>query len=105
MDDLSILNCDNRDEPVVIERPARKNLAMHFIFEDHDAAICRAMDDECVAGVQIDRLPISGEAGHQIGSALNLHRPTWKVIAALEGCVLGKDIEIVIPIDKPTQPT
>jgi hypothetical protein len=59
MDDFSAFNCDNRDEPVVTRCAARKDLAMYFIFEDYDATILRAMDDKCIVGVQLDRLPIS----------------------------------------------
>ncbi len=39
MDDLSVLNRDDRDEPVVIGRSTRKNRAVHFVLENHDATI------------------------------------------------------------------
>src|ERR1700721_1437172 len=93
MHDFSTLNCHDRDEPVVIRLTSRKYLAMHFIFEDYDTAILRVMDNKGIARVKLDRPPISGEAGHQIGSPLNRHRPTWEVIAGLENCVFGKRIE------------
>jgi hypothetical protein len=57
MDDLPVFNCDNRDEPVVIVRTARENLAMHFIFEDHDATFRGAMNDQCIARMKLDRVP------------------------------------------------
>jgi len=54
MNDFSVLNRDDRDESVVIGRTARKNPAVHFVFEDHDATILRAMHNKCVAGVKLD---------------------------------------------------
>jgi hypothetical protein len=63
MRDLSFLNRHDRDEPVVIGGAIRKNLAVHFVFKDYDAAILRAVHDKCVAGVQLDRLAVSGETG------------------------------------------
>jgi hypothetical protein len=55
MRDLSFLNRYDRDEPVVIGRAGRKNLAVYFVFEDYDATILRAMHNKCVAGVKLDR--------------------------------------------------
>src|SRR4029077_21097370 len=43
MDDLSLLNRDHRNEPVVIGCAARKNLAVHFVFQNHDATIPRVV--------------------------------------------------------------
>src|ERR1700676_3632803 len=100
MHDLSALNCDNRDESVVIGSAIRKNSSVHFVFENHDATIPRAVHNKCVAGMKLDRLAVSGEASHQIGSTSNCQRPTGEVIAGLEECVFGKRIEIMIPINE-----
>src|SRR5258708_4203118 len=100
MNDFSVLNRDDRDEPVVIGHTARKNLAVHFVFEDYDATILRAMHNKCVAGVKLDRLAVSGEAIYQIGSSSNRQRPTGEVIAELEECVFGNRIEIMIAVNE-----
>src|ERR1700687_2310644 len=100
MHDLSFLNRYDRDEPVVIGHASRKNLAVHFVFEDHDATVLRAVHNKCVAGVKFDGLAISGEASDQIGSTSNCQRPTGEVIKELEVCVFGNRIEIMIAINE-----
>src|SRR6266852_989199 len=100
MNDFSVLNRDDRNEPIVVGRTARENFPVHFVFEDHDATILRTMHNKRVAGVKLDRLAVSGEASHQIGSSSNRQRPTGEVIAELEECVFGNRIEIMIAIDK-----
>src|ERR1700681_3767082 len=100
MDDLSVLNCDNLDESVVIGTTIRKNPSVHLVLEDHDATIPRAVHNKCVAGVKLDRLAVSGEASHQIGSTPNFQRPTGEVIPGLEECVFGNRIKIMIAINK-----
>src|SRR5690349_12649773 len=103
MDDLSVLNRDDRDEPVVIGCSTRKNRAVHFVLENHDATILRAMHHKCVTGVKLDRLAVSGEACHQIGATSYRRRPAWKVIARFEECVFGKRVEIVFAVYKSLQ--
>ena len=103
MDDLSVLNRDDRDEPIVIGCATRKNLAVHVVLKDHDATVLTAVHNKCVAGVKLDRLAVSREARHQIGSSSNRRGPTGKVVAGLEDCVIGKRIEIVFAIDESAQ--
>jgi hypothetical protein len=98
MDDLSVLNRDDRDEPIAIGCAARKNPAVHVVLKDHDATILRAVHNKCVAGVKLDRLAVSGEASHQIGASSNRRRPAGKAIARFEECVFGKRVEIVFAI-------
>jgi hypothetical protein len=62
---------------------------VHFILDD--PTVLRAVHNKCVAGVKLDRLAVSGEASHQIGSSLNRQRPTGEVIAELEECVFGNE--------------
>src|ERR1700730_16718710 len=100
MRDLSVLDRDNRDESVVIGGTIRQNPSVHFIFEDHDATVLRAVHNKRIARVKLDRLAVSGEASDQIGSTSNCHRPTREVIAELEECVFGNRIEIMIAINK-----
>src|SRR6202521_4237737 len=100
MDDLSVLDCDNRDESVVIGSTIGENPSVHLVLENHDATIPRAVHNKCVAGVKLDRLAVSGEASHQIGSTSNCQRPTGEVIAGLDECVFGNRIEIMIAIDE-----
>src|SRR2546429_7241820 len=100
--DFSVLNRDDRDESVVIGRTARKNPAVHFVFEDHDATILRAMHNKCVAGVKLDRLAVSREASHQIGSSANRQRPTRQVISELAECVFCNRVEIIVAINEST---
>src|SRR5712691_36378 len=103
MDDLSVLNRDDRDEPVVIGCCTRKNRAVHFVFENHDATIPGAVHHKCVAGVKLDRLAVSGEACHQIGASSYRRRPAGKGIARFEECVFGKTVEIVFAVNKSPQ--
>jgi len=49
MDDFSVFDGDDGDEAVVVRCTARKNFAVHLIFEDHDARVLGAMDLERVA--------------------------------------------------------
>ena len=79
MNDFSVINRDDRNEPVVVGRTARENFAVHFVFEDHDATILRTMHNKRVAGVKLDRLAVTREPSHQIGSPSNRQRPTGKV--------------------------
>ena len=39
MYDLSFLNSDDGDEPIVVRRTRRKYLSVNFVFEDHNATI------------------------------------------------------------------
>jgi hypothetical protein len=55
MNDFSVLNRDDRDEPVIIEGTIRKNPSVYLILEDHDATVLRAVHNKCVAGVKLDR--------------------------------------------------
>src|SRR5260370_39154279 len=96
MNDFSVLNRDDRDEPVVIGRTARKNFAVHFVLQDHDATILRAMHNKCVTGVKLDRLAVSREASHQIGSSSNRPGPTGKGISELQACVLSNRVGIMV---------
>src|SRR5271169_1039605 len=100
MNDFSVLNRDDRNEPVVVGRTARENFTVHFVFEDHDATIVRTMHNERVAGVKLDRLAVSGVAGDQIGSTSNSQRPAGKLISELEKCVFGNRVEIMVAINK-----
>ena len=43
MNDFSIFNRYDRDEPVVVRHTRRKNLTMYFVFKDDDMAAFRAM--------------------------------------------------------------
>src|SRR5216684_1536986 len=43
------------------------------------------MHNKRVAGVKLDRLAVSREASHQIGSSSNRQRPTRKTISELKG--------------------
>src|SRR5260370_40663437 len=95
MNDFSVLNRDDRNEPVVVGRTARENFPVHFVFEDHDTTILRTMHNKRVAGVKLDRLAVSREASHQIGSYSNRQRPTPKTISELEEYVLGTPGEII----------
>src|ERR1700721_4384155 len=101
MNNFSVFNRDDRNEPVVIGRTARENFAVHFVFEDHYATILRAMHNKCVAGVKLDRLAVSREASHQVGSSSNRQRPTGKAISELEECVFCDCVEIMVTIDEP----
>src|SRR5947207_14639996 len=100
MNDFSVLNCDDRNEPVVVGRTARENCPVHVVFEDDDATILRAMHHKRIAGAKLDRLAVSREASHQIGSSSNRERPTGKVIAELEKCVFGNRVEIMVAINE-----
>src|ERR1700722_11425020 len=100
MDDLSILNGDDGDQPVVVGRAGSKNLAVYFVFKNHDATILAGvrnswMHNERVAGVNMDTFAVSREAGDQIGASSNDERPAREVITGLEDCIVGKRVEVV----------
>src|ERR1700733_3084269 len=118
MDNLSVLNGDDGDQPVVVGRAGSQNLSVHFVFENHDAAILIGarntrvrntgvlnswVHNECVAGVKANTLAISGKAGDQICASSNDERPARKVITGLEDCIVGKRVEIMLAIDKSAQ--
>src|SRR5260221_14517947 len=103
MDDLSILNRDDRDEPVVIGSASRKNRAVHFVLENHDATIHGAVHNEGVTIVKLDRFAVSGEASHQIGAPSYCRRPSGNVIAGFEEHAFGKSVEIVFAVNKSPQ--
>jgi hypothetical protein len=103
MDDLSVLNRDDRDKPVVIGCATRKNRAVHFVLENRDATIPGAVHNKCVAGVKLDRLAVSRKACHQIGASSYHQRPAGKVIARFEECVFGKRVKIVFAVNKSAQ--
>src|ERR1700728_4403041 len=95
MDDLAVLNRDDRDESVVIGCTTRNNPAVHFVLKDHDTTILSTMYNECIARVKLDRLPVSGKAGDQTGASSNRYSPTREVITGLEDRVIGKRVEIM----------
>src|ERR1700676_2138486 len=103
MDDLSVLNRDDRDEAVAIGCASRKDRAVHFVLENHDAAISGSMHNKCVAGMKLNRLAVSSEAGHQIGAPSYCQRPPRKLIARFEECVFGERVEIVFAVNKSSQ--
>jgi len=51
--DLSVLNRDDRDEPV-IRRTIEQNPSVYFVLKNDDAAILSAMYKKCIAGVAFD---------------------------------------------------
>ena len=53
MNDLSVLNRDDRDEPVVVGCAARKNRAVHFVLENHNATVLTAVHNQRVAGAEV----------------------------------------------------
>jgi hypothetical protein len=83
--------------------PTRKHFAVHFVLKDHDATVLGAVHHKCFAGVKRDRLAVSREACHEIGSSSNRHWPARKVIAGLEDRVIGQRIEIMFAIKQPGQ--
>src|ERR1700685_2333539 len=103
MHDFSLLNCDDRDESIFVRAASGKDFAVDFIFEDDDATVLRAVHDESVGGVNLDRLAVSGKTRHQIGAPSNRCRPARKVIERLEDCVFGERVEIMIAVDQTAQ--
>jgi hypothetical protein len=100
MNDLSILHGNDRDEPVVIACAPGENSSVHFVLQDHDAIILRAVHNKCIAGVKLDRLAVSREGSHSVGSPSDGRRPTGEVIAGLKGCVFGECVEIVFTVNE-----
>src|SRR5258707_2395603 len=102
MNDFSVLNRDDRNEPVVVGRTARENFSVHFVFEDHDTTILRTMHNKRVAGVKLDCLAVSREASHQIGSASNCQRPTPKTKSEPHECAFGNRVALTVRTNKST---
>jgi len=73
---------------------------VHFVLENHDTTVLTAVHNKCVAGVQLDRLAVSGEACHQIGAPSYRRRPAGKVITRFEERFFGKRVEIVFAVNK-----
>jgi hypothetical protein len=108
MNNFSVLNCNDGDQPVVIGCAGSKNLAVYFVFEDYDASILTGvrnsgMHNEPVAGMNVNGFAVSREAGDQISASSNNERPAREVITGLEDCIVGKRVEIVLAIDKSAQ--
>jgi hypothetical protein len=101
--DLSILDRDDRNEPVVIARPVGEDASVYFVFKDDHATIPSPVNNKCIGGVKLDRFAVSREAGHQIGSSSDRRGPTRKVIAGFEDYVIGERVEIVFAINQPVQ--
>src|ERR1700733_2023651 len=103
MHDLSVVDRYDGDESIVVGRAGGKNCAVHFVLEDHDATILRVVHNKRVAGMELDRLAVSFEAGDQIGSTSNCRRPAWEVIAEFEECVIGNRVEIMFAVNEAAQ--
>jgi hypothetical protein len=77
MNDLSVLNRDDREEPVVIGWSTRKNRAVHFVLENHDPKILpvdyvRLTSSETQSVVRFERLyPLTAEVHHAIRDAVH----------------------------------
>src|ERR1700730_4381716 len=65
---FTLLNRDDRNESVVVGCATRKNLAVHFVLENHDATIPRVVHNKCVARVKLDRL-VRCKIRYRFGSA------------------------------------
>lgn len=100
MDDLSVLDRDDRNEPIVIGYASRENLAVYFVFEDYNATILSMVYNKSVGRVKSDVVAISGELSHQISSTSNRLGPPWKAIAKVEKCVIRNRVEIMLAINE-----
>src|SRR5580704_16079377 len=78
--DLPVLDRDDRDEPVIVRRTRRHDLAVHRVLEDDDAPVLRAVHDEPVGRFEPDVVSVAGERTHQAGATSNHHRPTREVV-------------------------
>src|ERR1700692_774272 len=95
MDDLSVLDGDDRYEPVVVGNATRKDCAVHLVFENCDATTLGMVYNKSVGGVQPDVVAIPRELSHQVSSASNRWRPPRNAIAKLKKRVLCNRVEIV----------
>ena len=48
MNDLSIGDGNDRDEPIVIERARSQDLAVHLLFDDHNFAVAGMINDKLI---------------------------------------------------------
>jgi hypothetical protein len=48
MDDLSVRDRYDGNEPVVVGRASREDLAVYFVFEDHNATVLSLVHNESV---------------------------------------------------------
>src|ERR1700730_2814561 len=59
MNDLTIGDGNDRDEPIVIGRAGSQDLAVHLIFEDHNFAVAGMINDKLVGRTESDAVAIS----------------------------------------------
>jgi hypothetical protein len=48
MNDLSIGDGNDRDEPIVIRHARSQDLAVHLVFDDHNSAVVGMINDKLV---------------------------------------------------------
>jgi hypothetical protein len=98
--DLSVVDRDDGEEPVVVWNACRENRTVHFAFEDNNTAVLSMMHDKLISRMQPDIVAIPGKLSHQIGPSLNRSRPTRKVIEKLEKSLIGNRVEIMLAINE-----
>src|SRR6202046_159351 len=104
MHDLAVFDSNYRNEPVVIGGVAGDYLAVHLVFDDHDATVLRSVNDERVPALQADVLAVTCIERHERITAIHFLGPAWKNIPKLEHRIVGDGIKIVLAVDEAGQP-
>src|SRR5580692_3939367 len=83
-DNLSVLDGDDGDKPVVIGSAGFQSLAVNLVFQNNDAIFLVMMNDKVIAFVNLDAVAIPGISGYQILAPTNLLRPTGETVEKLK---------------------
>ena len=75
-------------------------LAVHVVFEDHNATILRAVYDKPISRVKPYSVAVSRKLIHQIGSPPNRQRPTGKVVTVIEKRILRYRVEEMFAVNE-----
>jgi hypothetical protein len=59
MHNLAVLDCNDRNEPVIVGCARADNPAVYVVFEDHHTSILGAMHDERVRAMQDDVVAVA----------------------------------------------
>src|SRR5271170_4688329 len=103
MHDLATFDGNHGDEAVVVGGAGREYFAVDLVFDDHDAGVLRAVNDERIRAMQDDAVAVGRVEGHERRATMHGLGPAWKNIAKLEDGIVGDGIKIVLTIDETGQ--
>jgi len=97
--DLSVLDGNDRDEPVVVLGAGRQNLTMDIVFDDDNARVLRSVHDELISAVEDDVVAVARIECHQGVTTTNCLGPSGEMISKFKLRVIDDGVEIVVAVD------